>query len=85
VVVPSSVVFVDAEAGRVLDIPALLEALGLVKTRSEARRLIDQRGVRWDGEELTSYDRQWPKPDDELVGTVWQVGKRRFARVAGLN
>ena len=86
VIVPRSAVFVQGGgAASILDIPALLLALGLVQTRSEARRLIDQRGVRWDGEDLTSYEREWSKPDGELVGSVWQVGKRRFARLAGLS
>ena len=79
-------VFVPSTAGaRALDFPGVLQALGFVKSRSEARRLIDQRGVKWNGEELTSYDRAWDGPDDDLIGSIWQVGKRRFARISGLS
>jgi tyrosyl-tRNA synthetase len=85
VVVPRREVFVQKEdAVRVLDHAALLVRLGLAETKSEARRLIDQRGARKDGEELVQYDVRWAEPDERLIGSVWQVGKRRFARVAGL-
>lgn len=55
---------------------ALAEAFGM--SRSEARRLISQGGVKRDGEVLTpeSFD----YPSGELDGTVIQVGKRRFKR-----
>jgi tyrosyl-tRNA synthetase len=86
VVVPRSEVFVQRKPQvRVLDNAAVLVALGLAKTRSEARRLIDQRGARKDGKEFVHYDDRWLEPDEALVGSVWQVGKRRFARVAGLS
>jgi tyrosyl-tRNA synthetase len=86
VVVPRSEVFVQRKPQvRVLDNAAVLVALGLAKTKSEARRLIDQRGARKDGKEFVHYDDRWLEPDEALVGSVWQVGKRRFARVAGLS
>jgi tyrosyl-tRNA synthetase len=82
--VPRSV-FVDKKEGeRVLDNTAVLVSLGLADSKSEARRSIDQRGVKKDGKELAHYDDRWLEPDGNLIGTVWQVGKRRFARVAGL-
>jgi tyrosyl-tRNA synthetase len=85
VVVPRSV-FVEREPGvRVLDHVALLTALGLAASRSDARRLIEQHGVRQDGSEVLHPEVRWLVPDEHLVGTVWQVGKRRFARVAGLS
>lgn len=52
----------------------LLES-GLVASRSEARRLIDQKGIRLDGEALERGDIQFPHPG------VLQAGKRRFVRV----
>ena len=86
VVVPREGVFAQKEPeGRVLDHLGALVSLGLAKTRSEARRLIDQRGAKHDGEELVHYDVRWLEPDETLVGSVWQVGKRRFARVAGFS
>ena len=50
-------------------------AAKLAATRSEARRLIDQRGVRLDGEILERGDAAFPHPG------VLQVGKRRFVKV----
>ena len=52
----------------------LLEA-GLVSSKSEARRLIDQNGVRLDGHVLDRADAPLPHPG------VLQAGKRRFVRV----
>ena len=65
----------NAENGQV-HLPALMaEAFGL--SRSEARRLLGQGGVKVDGEELSALD----LPAEELDGVVLQVGKRRFKRL----
>jgi tyrosyl-tRNA synthetase len=56
----------------VLDV---LTGAGLVASKSEARRMIDQKGVRLDGETLERADEVFPHPG------VLQVGKRRFVRV----
>lgn len=56
----------------VLDV--ILEAK-LAASKSEARRLIDQKGVRLDGEVLERGDQPFPHPG------VLQVGKRKFLRV----
>ena len=57
-------------------LPALIaEAFGL--SRSEARRLLAQGGVKLDGTELDALD----VPADQLDGVVLQVGKRRFKRL----
>jgi tyrosyl-tRNA synthetase len=53
----------------------VLTGAGLVSSKSEARRLIDQKGVRLDGETLERGDEVFPHPG------VLQVGKRRFVRV----
>lgn len=50
-------------------------AAKLAGTKSEARRLIDQKGVRLDGETLERGDVPFPKSG------VLQVGKRKFIRV----
>jgi tyrosyl-tRNA synthetase len=61
------------EAGQtVLDV---LIAAEMVKSKSEARRLIEQNGVRLDGETLADANAEFPSPG------VLQVGKRRFVRV----
>jgi tyrosyl-tRNA synthetase len=56
----------------VLDV---LEASGLVKSRSEGRRLISQKGIRLDGDVLDDPNRPFPHPG------VLQAGKRRFTKV----
>ncbi len=56
----------------VLDV--MLEA-GLVTSKSEGRRLIDQKAVRLDAQTLEKADAPFPHPG------VLQVGKRRFVRV----
>ena len=59
-------------AKRVLDV---LAAAGLVASKSEGRRLVEQKGVKLDGEVLEKFDAPFPHPG------VLQVGKRRFVRV----
>jgi tyrosyl-tRNA synthetase len=53
----------------------VLMGAGLVSSKSEARRMLDQKGVRLDGETLGRGDEVFPHPG------VLQVGKRRFVRV----
>jgi tyrosyl-tRNA synthetase len=66
-----------------VSVPALLEALGLAASRSEARRLLAQGGVRRNGETVGEETiRIEGDPPGELGGSVWQVGRRRFARLA---
>jgi len=47
----------------------------LVSSKSEGRRLLDQNGVRLDGEVLTDPNQPFPKPG------VLQVGKRKYLKV----
>jgi len=58
-------------------IVALLSALRLVPSNAEARRMIQQGGVRVDGEKVDDIDARIPLRD----GMVVQVGKRKFAKV----
>jgi tyrosyl-tRNA synthetase len=59
-------------------LPALMaEAFGL--SRSEARRLLTQGGVRLDGDELDGATLDVPA--DRLDGAVLQVGRRRFKKL----
>ncbi len=64
-------------AGKPLGILQVLKASGLCASTSEALRLMDQGGVRLDGERIE--DRNLALASDRTV--VVQVGKRRFARV----
>jgi tyrosyl-tRNA synthetase len=84
--VPSSVFGREDDDAWVLHVPALLEAMGLVASRSEARRLQAQRGVRMNGEQVPHEDVPVDgEPPGQYGGSVWQVGKRRFAKLAGLE
>lgn len=59
-----------------IGIPALLKEAGLCASTSEAMRMIRQKAVRCDGELIADVKDTVPQ------GThVWQVGKRRFARI----
>jgi tyrosyl-tRNA synthetase len=63
--------------GDPVHLPALLvERLGIAST-SEARRLIQQGGVKVNGAAADELD----VPRSELEGALLQVGKRRFARL----
>ena len=54
-------------------LPGLLRAAELVKSGSEARRLIDAGAVRVDGDPVASYE----VARDHLVGKVLMVGRRK--------
>lgn len=53
----------------------VLLAAELIQSKAEGRRLIDQKGVKLDGETLEKFDAPFPHAG------VLQVGKRRFVRV----
>jgi tyrosyl-tRNA synthetase len=61
-----------ADGLSVLDV---LVSAKLVSSRSEGRRLVEQKGVRLDGEVLTDAQAAFPHPG------VLQVGRRHFIRV----
>jgi tyrosyl-tRNA synthetase len=67
----------DAVNGLV-HLPALI-ADGFGMSRSDARRMLAQGGVRLDGEPLRADDLDLPR--ERLDGAVLQVGKRHFRRV----
>jgi tyrosyl-tRNA synthetase len=84
--VPASVFVSKGDGGWAVLVPALLEAMGLVSSRSEARRLQAQGGVRKDGEQVPQEDlRVEGVPPGQFAGSVWQVGRRKFARLAGVQ
>jgi tyrosyl-tRNA synthetase len=53
----------------------VLLAAGMVNSKGEGRRLMEQNGVRLDGETLSDPNQPFPHPG------VLQAGKRRFVRV----
>ena len=74
---PEDVPDVALPPGDPVHLPALLvERMGVSST-SEARRLIQQGGVKVNGDPATGLD----MGRDDLVGALLQVGKRRFARL----
>ncbi|WP_206425315.1 tyrosine--tRNA ligase [Staphylospora marina] len=64
------------EEGKAGIVPLLVQAR-LVSSNSEARRMIQQGGVRVNREKVTDIAAKIPVTD----GTVIQVGKRKFARI----
>lgn len=63
-----------------LALPGLLKAAGLCQSTSEARRMIQQGGVRIEGQVEQDLTREL-ELNSEGKGTLIQVGKRKFARV----
>ena len=74
---------IPAEAAKGKDgliwLPQLMATLGLAPSKSAARRLIEQGGVRLDGEKVTDHSAEYPL--GELKGKVLQVSRRRFLRL----
>ncbi len=64
-------------AGSIADLVSLLVKTELVSSKSEARRLIQQGGVRVNGEQVVRIDAT-VQAKGELV---LQIGKRKFARI----
>jgi tyrosyl-tRNA synthetase len=74
---PEEVPEVPLPEGDPVHLPALLvDRLGIAST-SEARRLIQQGGVKLNGEAAAGVD----LPRSTLAGALLQVGKRKFARL----
>ena len=67
----------DAIRDGLVYLPKLLAALGIVSSNSEARRLLEQGGVRLDGEPVAGEEAR----PEILRGHVLQVGRRRFVRL----
>ncbi len=62
-----------------LTIVDALIAANLAKSRSEARRLVQQGGVRLDNTRITDTN----TPYEAKAGQIFQVGKRKFGKVVG--
>ena len=70
-----------AVAPQAWKLPRLLVETGLAPSVAEARRLIEQGGVRVDGERASGHDTEVEITSDRAP--LIQVGKRRFLRVRG--
>ncbi len=75
--VPEKMIFVEG-AGDIAHLPAVI-ANAFEISSSEARRLLEQGGVKLDGEGVDGDKLDVPRK--ELDGKVLQLGKRRFARL----
>jgi tyrosyl-tRNA synthetase len=76
---PEDIPFVDWPASAPeVHLPSLLRSAFGVST-SEARRALEQGGVRLDGQRIANGSLDLPL--DQVAGKVLQLGKRRFARV----
>jgi len=67
-------VFSVARPSNVVD---LMAAAGLIKSKSEGRRLIQQGGVKLDGDKVSSIETEIDVAEDRVL----QVGRRRFVRL----
>ena len=73
-------VTIDAYRGpSMIDIATLLNESSLVQSKSDARRLIDQGGIRINGEVL--HDPRGTVSEDQLQGAVIKIGKRGYVSV----
>jgi tyrosyl-tRNA synthetase len=63
-------------AGETIHLPSLLRDAGLVKSSSEARRLLREGAISIEGVRLENES----LPRNMLAGAVVQIGRRRFVR-----
>ncbi len=64
-----------------IDILELLVKSGLVKSRSEGRRAVEQGGVSMDGEKVTDFRAVFAGEDFQGEGKVLKRGKKNFKRI----
>lgn len=64
-----------------IDILTLLLKCGLVPSKSEARRAVEQGGVTMDGEKLTDLRKTFAKAEFAGEGIVLKKGKKNFRKV----
>jgi tyrosyl-tRNA synthetase len=75
---PERILLAEEAPGGQIEVAALAVLLGMAKSKGEARRLIDNRGVRIDGALVAERTDQL----DLLVGPrIFQIGKNAFCRV----
>jgi tyrosyl-tRNA synthetase len=74
-----AVVGTDVEAG--LKVVDLLFGAGLASSKSAARRLIEQGGVRWADRKVVSVDDKVESADIGADGTLLHAGKKHVRRI----
>ncbi|MBQ8850339.1 MAG: tyrosine--tRNA ligase [Clostridia bacterium] len=78
--IPTAELTADDFIGGVIDIGTILVKSGLVPTKSEARRAIEQGGVAMNNEKITNVKATFT-PDDLKDGPVFRRGKKSFRKV----
>ena len=81
-ITPSSIKtdLICTRACALVDLIGVLVKAGLVATRSEGRRAIEQGGVAVDGEKVTDIKKEYEKADFE-GGVIIKRGKKNFRKV----
>ena len=64
-----------------IDIISMLVVSGLVTSRSEGRRAVEQGGVTVDGEKVTDFTKNFTKEELSGEGKIVKRGKKNFNRI----
>ena len=78
---PKAVLTAEDFTDGIIDIIAVLQKSGLVPSRSEGRRAVEQGGVTVEGEKVTDIKTTYGKDAFEGEGLVVKRGKKNFKRV----
>ena len=78
---PNAVLTAEDFTDGIIDIIAVLQKSGLVPSRSEGRRAVEQGGVTVEGEKVTDIKTTYGKDAFEGEGLVVKRGKKNFKRV----
>lgn len=78
--IPDNLPIQVVEVGQGLLLVQILKQLDLVKSTSEANRLIEQGGIKFEGEKISDKQFMILSGQEGIV----QVGKRRFAKIKGV-
>ncbi len=78
---PKAVLAAEDFTDGIIDILAVLQKSGLVPSRSEGRRAVEQGGVTVEGEKVTDIKTTYGKDAFEGEGLVVKRGKKNFKRV----
>ena len=72
---------VDFNEADEIELTAILTKYGVTKSKSEARRLIEQNSIILNGEKITDVNRKILKGDLKNTSLVLQKGKKTFLRI----
>ena len=78
---PSTTLAVEDFQDGAIDLISLLCKAGLVTSRSEGRRAIEQGGVSVDGEKITDIRYNVKKEDITEEGLIVKRGKKKFMKI----